>query len=81
MASVNFNPPTLGQITDDPRYNERNGLAAAAPISATLWFSNVAPPAVGVGGNGDFALVPSGTAAGHTLLYHKEGGAWVATAA
>lgn len=38
-------------------------------------------PASSLGSNGDFFLRADGTEAGHTILYHKESGAWVATAA
>ena len=80
MSSVNFNPPALGMVTDDPRYNERNGLGIIAAIQANIWMAQSAPPPNTFGTNNDFCFVPSGTEAGHTLLYHKEAGAWVATA-
>ena len=38
-------------------------------------------PANAVGQDGDFFLRFDGTEARHTILYHKEAGAWVATAA
>ena len=35
-------------------------------------------PAAGTGDNGDFYLRTDGTVAGNTVIYHKEGGSWVA---
>lgn len=40
MSSVNFNPPVQGQITDDPRYNERNGLGLGLGAPMRLIPSN-----------------------------------------
>lgn len=36
-------------------------------------------PAGGLGVNGDFYFRSDGTVAGDTVIYHKEGGSWVAT--
>lgn len=38
-------------------------------------------PSSSLGANGDFYFRSDGTEAGHTLVYHKESGSWVATAA
>ncbi len=66
MPTVNANPPTLGQITDDPRYNERNGLGHVlwSPVSANLWMISGDPTAAGplqsIGLVGDFAFRKDG---------------------
>ena len=78
MASVNFNPPQQGQLTDDPRYNERNFLQAG--LTTPAFYAVIGVPPAGLGNNNDFAWRWDGTEAGHTLAYHKEAGAWVATA-
>lgn len=78
MASVNANPPVQGQLTDDPRYNERNFLAPG--VTTPAFFTVFGVPNNAMGNNNDMAWRWDGTEAGHTLLYHKEAGAWVATA-
>jgi hypothetical protein len=45
------------------------------------WWQVIGVPPVGTGSNGDFAFRSDGTTAAHTILYHKEAGAWVATSA
>jgi hypothetical protein len=62
----------LGVINEFP--------GSTTPAGSTLWFCAGLPPA-GMGANGDFALRFDGTTAGHTVMYHKEAGAWAATAA
>lgn len=78
MSTVNVNPPTLGQITDDPRYNERNGLAASAAIQGTVWYVTGAPPN-GLGGIGDVALRSDG-GAGTTLYLKTAAATWTGRA-
>jgi hypothetical protein len=71
LPSVNANPPTLGQITDDPRYNERNGLGHVlwSPVSANLWMISGDPtagapnPLLSIGAVGDFAFRKDGAGA------------------
>lgn len=77
MSSVNVNPPTLGQITDDPRYNERNGLAIA--VTDPVVIPTIGVPSNTIGQNGWFALRVDGGAG--TCIYQKRAGAWVATGA
>jgi hypothetical protein len=79
MSSVNVNPPTLGMFTDDPRYNERNGLAVVAMI-AVSFFNGIGVPSNALGGNGDWYFRQDSGAAG-TRAYTKQAGAWVGTAA
>jgi hypothetical protein len=79
MPSVNFSPPALGQITDDSRYNERNGLAVSTLIANTFW-NGIGVPANTLGVNGDWYFRVDSGAAG-TRLYTKQAGAWVGTAA
>lgn len=78
MSSVNFAPPTLGQITDDPRYNERNGLALSATMSMVSWHG-FGVPSNTLGGNSDQYWRLDGGAG--TTIYQKRAGAWVATGA
>lgn len=51
--------------------------AAALQTSAAIYAGNGAPNNAN-GANGDFYLRGDGTVAGNTIVYHKEGGAWVA---
>ena len=53
-----------------------NGTATGA-----TQLSGTGVPAAGLGANGDFYFRSDGTVAAHTVIYHKEAGAWVATAA
>lgn len=78
MASQ-VNPLVAGQVTEDPRFNQRFGLS---PDTAFPQFIPAqGAPSNTVGRDGDFAFRDDGTVAGHTILYHKEAGAWVASAA
>jgi hypothetical protein len=79
MASQ-VNPLVQGNITEDPRFNERFGLVQGGQSAPVLWPVQGLPPA-GLGQNGDFAFRLDGTEAGHTIIYHREAGAWVTTAA
>lgn len=78
MASQ-VNPLGAGQVTEDPRFNERFGLSPAMALPAFIPFIGV--PSNSVGNNGDFGWRQDGTVAGHTVIYHREAGAWVATGA
>lgn len=79
MPSINYNPLSQGQITEDPRFNERFGLApAGAGSMPVVWWVLGVPP-VGLGQNGDVAFRQDSGAG--TLLYRKTAGAWVASAA
>jgi len=80
MASVNANPLVQGQLTDDPRWNERNGLSSVN-LAFPIVYRGFGVPPNSLGANGDFFFRDDGTEAGHTLLYHREAGVWVATAA
>jgi hypothetical protein len=79
MASQ-VNPLVAGTITEDPRFNKRYGLEPEMNFPE-FFPAFGGPPANSVGQNGDFAFRPDGTVAGHTVIYHKEAGAWVATGA
>jgi hypothetical protein len=79
MASQ-VNPLSAGMVTDDPRFNARY-LDASNFGGQNSLLSGIGVPSNTVGQNGDFCLRFDGTEAGHTVLYHKESGAWVATAA
>lgn len=79
MASQ-VNPLSAGMVTDDPKFNQRY-LNTDNFGGFNSLFSGVGVPSNAVGQNGDFFLRFDGTEAGHTVLYHKEAGAWVATAA
>lgn len=60
------------------------GLQPGTPAQATQpgnLFMGSGVPSNANGNNGDFYFRTDGTEAGHTLLYHKESGSWVATAA
>jgi len=78
MASQ-LNPLAAGNMTDDPRFNQRFGLQPATALPAFIPSQGV--PSNAVGSDGDFAFRQDGTVAGHTVIYHKQAGAWVATAA
>lgn len=74
MPTVNANPMVVGQITDDPRLNERNGWQPG--IAQPTFFITVGgAPAAGIGANGDFAFRLDGTA--QNALYQRRAGAWV----
>jgi hypothetical protein len=79
MASQ-VNPIVSGNITEDPRFNQRFGLSMDMSFPALIP-SQGGPPSNTVGQNGDFAFRDDGTTAGHTIIYHKESGSWVATGA
>jgi hypothetical protein len=74
------NPLTAGNITEDPRFNQRFGLSMDMNFPALIP-SVGGPPSNAVGNNGDFAFRDDGTTGAHTIIYHKEGGSWVATGA
>lgn len=46
--------------------------------TASALYAGTGAPNNANGNNGDFYLRGDGTQAGNTVLYHKEGGAWVA---
>jgi hypothetical protein len=79
---------TIGNLTSAGAVAVGNGYAqllvsgSALPttVPQSLYICGGVPPA-GMGSNGDFALRGDGTEAAHTILYHKEAGAWVASAA
>ena len=79
MAS-NVNPHSAGHGDRRPKVQSalRPGRQLRWPQFALqrYWLA-----AGAVGQDGDFFLRFDGTEAGHTILYHKEAGAWVATAA
>ena len=52
-----------------------------AQQTAAGLFAGTGAPNNANGSNGDFYLRGDGTTAAHTVLYHKESGSWVATAA
>lgn len=74
MATTNVAPLTLGQITDDTRWNERNGLMPGIG-EPTFYTVSGANPAAGLGVNGDFAFRYDGAAG--TTIFQKRAGAWV----
>lgn len=76
----NINPLAQGMVTDDPRFNERYLPVLGVGSSAAV-YSGVGVPPNSLGQNGDLYARTDGTEAGHTILYHREAGAWVATAA
>lgn len=78
MASQ-VNPLVGGQTTDTPAFNKRFGLEPE--LGFPEFFPAFGVPSNSIGQNGDFAFRPDGTVAGHTVIYHKEGGVWVATGA
>lgn len=78
MASQ-VNPLLGGQVTEDPRFNQRFGLSPDTSFPQLIPSQGV--PSNSIGTNGDFAFRDDGTVAGHTILYHKESGAWVASGA
>jgi len=55
----------------------RPATPAAAFQSGALYFVTGVPSNAN-GSNGDFCFRTDGTAAGNSIIYHKEGGAWVA---
>ena len=67
-------------MTDDPKFNQRYVQVDSFGGLNSVFSGTGCPPGA-VGQDGDFFLRFDGTEAGHTILYHKEAGAWVATAA
>jgi len=54
--------------------------AMGAPVSRRKItdYAGAGVPDNGTGQNGDFCFRSDGTVAGDTVIYHKEGGSWVA---
>ncbi len=77
MASQ-VNPLAQGNVTDDPRFNERFGLTLGAG-GLNSYLSIGGPPPNTIGNQGELALRQDGGAG--TTLYQKRAGAWVATGA
>lgn len=77
MASQ-VNPITSGNITEDPRFNQRFGLSMDMSFPALIP-SQGGPPSNAVGQNGDFAFRDDGGAG--TCIYQRRAGVWVATGA
>lgn len=76
MASQ-VNPFVAGQITEDPRFNQRFGLNPE--MGYPEFFPVIGVPSNAVGSNGDFSFRVDGGAG--SCLYQKRAGAWVATGA
>ena len=64
--SYSYQERDLGQV---PNY---------IPISNFKLHGGGGTPAATLGANGDFYFQSGGTQAGNTVIFHKEGGAWVA---
>jgi hypothetical protein len=77
MASQ-VNPIVSGNITEDPRFNQRFGLSMDMSFPALIP-SQGGPPPNTVGQNGDFAFRDDGGAG--TCIYQRRAGSWVATGA
>lgn len=58
--------------------NEYYHNTAAQNTTMGVLRSGTGAPAAGLGSNGDFYFRTDGTVAGNTVMYHKEGGSWVA---
>lgn len=70
-----------GALVDQRPFVAANAFPTSVRVGPlTIWTGNGAP-ANTLGANNDFYLRGDGTEAGHTIMYHKEGGVWIATAA
>lgn len=76
MASQ-VNPLAAGNVTDDPRFNERFGLVLGP--AALSMYTGVGVPANTFGRQGEAYLRQDGGAG--TTLYQFRAGAWAATGA
>lgn len=77
MSSINVNPLAAGQVSDDPRFNERFGLVLGPTALNAYTFVGVPPNTVGR--QGELAIRQDGGSG--TTLYQFRAGAWVATGA
>jgi len=74
MASVNVNPPVVGQVTGWPLYD--NKYFSCDTTGAVTTYSGIGVPPASLGNNGDWYERIDGASA-NTRQYHKEAGSWV----
>jgi hypothetical protein len=66
-----------GTLDVEQQFNLINSGSGGGP---SFWGGLGVPPST-LGANNDYYFRGDGTEAAHTLVYHKESGSWVATAA
>ncbi len=69
-----------GQMSDDPRFNERYALVLGVGLNSGA-YTGIGVPPNSLRNNGDLYIRSDTPGTGNQRLYMKSAGAWVATAA